>query len=214
MSGAALITGVIGSIITMAFHPTAHNLMPPDQFAHGARISIATHALALLVMPVFFLGALGLSRRLMSPNRLALAALVFYGFGVTAVLSAAVFGGIVSPDLIHQMITAPASMRDIWNAAIHFDGALNQAFAMMFVVATSIAILLWSTAILRSNSFARALGIYGCIFAPLTILAVLSGHIRLNVHGFGAIILGQAIWFFSAGVQLWRDKNITLPIAA
>src|ERR1700759_3713807 len=84
MSAAALIAGVIGTIITMAFHPTAHDLMSPEQLAHGARISIATHTLALIVMPVFFLGALALSKQLNAPNRLALAALVLYGFGVAA----------------------------------------------------------------------------------------------------------------------------------
>jgi len=78
---------------------------------------------------------------------------------------------------------------------------------MVFVVASSSAILLWSISILRSGIFSRALGIYGSFVAPLTLIAVLSGHIRLNVHGFGMVVLGQAIWFISAGVLLWTNKQ-------
>jgi hypothetical protein len=74
-------------------------------------------------------------------------------------------------------------------------------------VASSVAIVLWSAAILNSTVFARALGIYGCILGPLTIMAVLSGHIRLNVHGFGLVVLGQAIWFITAVIQLWQQNH-------
>jgi hypothetical protein len=61
---------------------------------------------------------------------------------------------------------------------------------------------------LRSGLFSRSLGIYGCVVAPLTLIAVLSGHVRLNVHGFGMVILGQAIWFISAGVLLWKENQV------
>jgi hypothetical protein len=42
---------------------------------------------------------------------------------------------------------------------------------------------------------------------PLTVIALLSGHLRLNVHGFGLVVLGQAIWFVTVGVLLCRVKN-------
>jgi hypothetical protein len=49
--------------------------------------------------------------------------------------------------------------------------------------------------------------VYGCFVAPLTLIAVLSSHIRLNAHGFGMVVLGQAIWFISAGVLLWSENQ-------
>jgi hypothetical protein len=67
--------------------------------------------------------------------------------------------------------------------------------------------VLWSAAILRSGALARALGLYGCALGPLTVLAFVSGHVRLDVHGFGLIVLGQAAWFTSAGELLCRARS-------
>jgi len=170
------------------------------------QLNVAVHSLALVCIPILFLGALGLTRRLASPNRLALAGLVLFGFSEVAGMIAAGMSGLVIPGLIHHMVAEPA-MADTWRAVLQLSGRLNQAFALMFVVASSVAIVLWSAAIIRSNVFSRALGVYGCLLGPITILVVLSGHLRLNVHGFGMIALGQAIWFISAGVLLWKEKQ-------
>jgi hypothetical protein len=205
-SGLALITGMVGTIITMALHPTGHDLMAPGQFASMAQLNVAVHSLALVCIPILFLGALGLTRRLAAPNRLALAGLVLFGFAEVAVMIAATVSGLVTPGLIHH-IAADPGMADMWHAVLTLNGHLNQAFALIFVVASSVAIVLWSAAMLKSKIFARALGIYGCTLGPLTVLAVLSGHLSLNVHGFGLVILGQAIWFICCGVKLWRFKE-------
>jgi len=206
-SGLALIIGMIGTIITMAFHPTGNDLVAPGQFNHVARIGVAVHALALICLPIIFLGCLGLYKRLAGPDRISLAALVMYGFAAVAVMNAATLSGLVAPGLARHMLGSEPGSRDMWSVAFHLSGDLNQAFAMLFVVASSTAILLWSIAILRSGIFSRALGMYGCFLAPLTLIAVLSGHIRLNVHGFGIVVLGQAIWFVSAGVLLWKQRQ-------
>lgn len=204
MSGWALIAGSAASIITMSLHPTGHDLFAPGQFHSTARLGVAVHALALVSLPVLFLGGCGLSRRLASANRLAFAALITYGFALVAVMNAAIFSGLVAPGVASRIIDAEPTAADAWRIAFRYNGDLNQAFALVFVVASSVAILLWSLAILRSANLARGLGTYGCILAPIAMLAVLSGHLRLDVHGFGAIILGQAIWFVSAGMQLFK----------
>src|SRR5271165_1869301 len=79
-SGLALIAGSVGLIITMALHPVGHDLLVPGQFDRIARLVVAVHTLALVCIPVMFLGAMGLSRRLASPDRLSLCAVVAYGF--------------------------------------------------------------------------------------------------------------------------------------
>lgn len=208
MSGAALIAGMIGSIITMALHPTGHDITSGAHSVSGVlKLNIAVHSLALLCLPVLFLGGLGLTQKLASPNRLALSALVFFGFAEAAIMVAAAASGLIAPGLFHHMSNDAAGMADMWRVALQLNGHINQAFAQIYAVAASFAILLWSLAMLRSDYFARALGMLGSIFGPLTILAVVFGHIRLDVHGFGAIILGQAIWFICAGVTLWKEKS-------
>jgi hypothetical protein len=211
MSGLVLITGMIGTIITMALHPTGNDLVATGKFDAVMRLAVAVHALALICVPMIFLGCLGLHRRLAAPNRLSFAALVMYGFAAVAVMNAATLSGLVAPGVARHMLGGEAGSRDMWSVAFHLTGDLNQAFAMVFVVASSIAILLWAVAILRSNIFPKSLGVYGCVVAPLTLIAVLSGHIRLNVHGFGMVVIGQAVWFISAGVLLWNEKPVPAP---
>jgi len=209
LSGLAFFIGMTGTIITMAFHPTAHDLGSPEHSASMMQLNVAVHSLALICVPILFLGALGLTQRLAAPNRLALSALVMFGFAEVAVMIAAAASGLVAPGLFHHMSADPG-MADTWRAILTLNGHLNQAFALIFVVASSIAIVLWSAAILKGNTFSRPMGIYGCILGPLTILAVLSGHVRLNVHGFGLVVLSQAVWFIAAGVLLWKEKNPSL----
>ena len=144
MSGLALILGSAGSIITMALHPTGHDLEVPGQLTPVTHMIVAVHALALICLPIMFLGAWGLSRQLASPNRLSMMALVFYGFATVAVMNAAAVSGFLSPYIAQQMAAPDSAMHDMWHAMLHYNGQLNQAFAMLFVVAVSVAILLWS----------------------------------------------------------------------
>lgn len=213
MSGVALIAGMIGFIITMAFHPTGHDLGSPEHAASMMRLNVAVHSLALVCIPILFLGALGLTQRLASPNRLALAGLVLFGFAEVAVMNAAAVSGLIVPGVFHHM-TAEPGLADTWRAVLQLCGYMNQAFALIFVVASSLAIVLWSAAIFRSHGFSRALAIYGCFIGPLTIIVVVSGHLTLNVHGFGMVALSQAIWFITAGVQLCQAKSETAEAAA
>lgn len=212
MSGLALITGSAGAIITMIFHPTGHDLFVPGQFASVAHVAIATHTLALVSLPVLLLGAFGLSHYLASPNRLAFVALVMYGLATIAAMNAAVVSGLVAPQLVRQIITTTPPSSDVWRIVFDYSGDLNQGFARVFVVASSAAIVLWSVAILRGKTLARGIGIYGSILGPVTVLAVLSGHLKLGVHGFGMVVLGQAVWFVIVGVLLCRaDIHLTEP---
>jgi hypothetical protein len=212
-SGLALIAGSTGLIITMALHPVGHDLLVPGQFDRIARLVVVVHTLALVCIPVMFLGALGLSRRLASPDRLSLCAVVAYGFACVAAINAAAVSGLVAPGIARQMAAAdPAGgTAKVWSVLFTYSGSLNQAFALVFVVASSAALALWSAGILRNAIFARGLGVYGCILGSLTVVAVLSGHLRLNVHGFGLVVLGQAIWFVLAGILLCRPGTRHAP---
>ena len=210
-SGLALIAGSIGLIITMALHPTGHDLLAPGQFDRIARLVVAVHTLALASIPVMFSGTLGLSRRLASPDKLSVCAVVAYGFAGIAAMNAAALSGLVAPGLARQMAAATPASANLWSVLFTYNGFLNQAFAMVFVVASSVALTLWSASILRNGVLTRGVGVYGCVLGPLTVVAVLSGHLRLNVHGFGLVVLGQAIWFVIVGVSLIRNGTSQAP---
>jgi len=205
-SGLALIAGSAALIITMIFHPTGHEMMSPDRFETVARLSMAVHSLALASIVVLFLGACGLWQRLSPSRYLALAGLVTYGFASVAGMITGMLNGFVAPRLIERMLNHPEA-KQAWDIALTYSSELEHPMAQLMVVTSSVAILLWSIAIVRRGLLARGLGIYGCIIGPLIMVAVLSAHIRLNVHGFGMVVLLQAIWFVVAGVQLWRVRE-------
>src|SRR5262249_54038726 len=73
MGGIALIAGSVGSLLTMAFHPSGRDFFVPGQLDSVTRMNIGVHALAIASMPFLFLGALALSRRLSSSRRLGIA---------------------------------------------------------------------------------------------------------------------------------------------
>jgi hypothetical protein len=213
MSSLALMAGSAGMIITMGLHPTGHDLFAPGHFAGVAWLTKATHGLALASLPVLFLGVLGLSQRLGWNDRLSIAALIFHGFGTIAAMNAAVASGLVAPAIGRRVVDAGAGGADTWRVAFSVNGMVNQGFAVVLVVASSAAILLWSASILRGEIFgrgtaARRLAVYGCVIGPLAILAVLSGRVRLDVHGFGAIVLGQAIWYAGAAFVLYSGQTL------
>jgi hypothetical protein len=97
LSGLALISASGGMIITMSLRPTGH--VAAAQVEPMIHMLIAVHALALACVPLMFLGTWGLSRRLASPDRLAVAGLVLYTFALLAVMNAAVADGLVMPSL-------------------------------------------------------------------------------------------------------------------
>ena len=176
----------------------------PGQSQQMAHLAVVAHALALASLPVLFLGACGLSRRLAAPDRIAFAALVLYAFALLAAANAAVVSGLVAPGLAQKILEGAPPAEDAWRIVFNYNGRLNHAFAAVFVAASSSAIVLWSAAILRGGALARGVGVYGCILGSLTLLAVFSGHLHFDVHGFGMVVLGQAVWFIVVGALLWR----------
>jgi hypothetical protein len=207
--GVALIAGSAGMIITMIFHPTGK--VGPGGVESMVRMLVGVHSLALASLPVLFVGAWGLSRRVASANRPAMTALVLYAFAMVAVMNAAVFDGLVAPNLIRQIVlthdTATPGTSEGWRLAFNYNSYLNQAFARLYAVASSMAIVLWSVVIVRGHALGWGVGIYGCILGPITVIGVVSGLLNPDVHGFGLLIFGQALWFIVVGVQLCRVRN-------
>lgn len=203
-SGILLIAGALAYLAVMAFHPTGGELMAAGSAAAAAHRNVAAHSLALFATPALFLGLLGLTRRL-GPSDLATAGLVAFGFGSVAVLSAAVMSGFVATETIAWTAGAEGAERELYHAFLDYTGALNQAYTRVYVVGSSVAFLLWSAAILRTGRLARAAGVVGALAGAGVLVAFLAGHLHLDVHGFGILVLVQSAWLVWVGVLLCRD---------
>lgn len=206
LGGAAIIAAAVAGIIVMAVHPTSHELFAPGKFSAVAVLGEAVHIFAILSNPVAFLGALALARYLDLPNRIAMSALAVYGFALVAVTIAATLSGLVAIPIMHKLVDQSQSSPQLELLA-QYTGLLNQAFAKIYALLTSIAIALWSIPIIRTRRLPRAAGIYGLVIAPVIFVAVVSGSVRLDVHGMGAVVLLQGIWFIAVGATLYRTSR-------
>jgi hypothetical protein len=168
---------------------------------------VGVHALAIAGIPFSFLGAFALTRRLDSPSRLAIAGLVIYGLGLVAVMIAPAISGLVGTEILRHIVArGPGSEQ--WRTLMEYNFLINQAFAGIFVVASSTAIVFWSLVIVKNRALSIAIGIYGLLLGPAIVIAMITGGLSLDVHGFGLITFSQAIWFIVAGILLWRSQNL------
>ncbi|HEX3683530.1 MAG TPA: hypothetical protein VHU83_13415 [Bryobacteraceae bacterium] len=201
-SGIALIAGSLAGVLTLAIHPTGAASLSAGQVAHLSAISAAAHSIAMASILLLFLGGCGLSRRIAAADRLSFAAIVTFGFACVAILIAAAVSGFIIPGIMQHMARDIPAAAHQWQIVIAGVFQINQAFARIFSVAASIAIILWCASGLRNGGLGRGIAIYGCVVAALIILGVGLGHLRLDVHGMAVVGLGQIIWFIPVGIQL------------
>jgi hypothetical protein len=130
---------------------------------------------------------------------------VVYLFGAVAVLIGTAVSGFIVPDIMARMVEDTPAAAPQWHIAIVSIFAINQAFSKIYAVAVSVAMVLWSVAALKAGGFGRVLALYGCIVAPVLVVAVCSGLMRLNVTGMTVVVLAQALWFIGVGLQLNKE---------
>lgn len=208
LSGGALILGALGGVSTMAFHPSGGEIMAAgDGAAHLARVALVAHALGIASLPVSLVGAIGLSRRVAMGRPSSILPLAVYATALVAALSATVNSGLVGPKIAQRMMEAQGMRLEALSALFLYAGLAGRAFSAVFIVASSAAVLLWSAEILFRKSFPLWLGVAGAAVSALTLLAYLTGHVRLDVHGFGLLVLAQSAWLIAAGVLLITSRQ-------
>src|SRR5205823_8282847 len=185
-SAGALLIGVIAPLLIMGMHPTGASLT-----TGGARLVLINHmvhGVSLAAQPIVFLGLLGLWRSARSDA--ATAALVFYAFGIVAILSAAVLSGFVAPEVVAE------------RPLLFYTGQLNQGFAKVSVAAIGASLILWGVA-LRSARLAAAASV---IIGAVLVLGVLTGWLHLSASGIVIVTLLQGIWIIVVAAHLLRGE--------
>ena len=181
--------------------------MTAPQIDRLALVSGIAHGLAIASVMVLFLGACGVTRSIGAPDRMAFAGIVVFGFACVAISMAATVSGFIVPGIMQRMARDAGAEMRTWQIVIDGIFQFNQAFARIYSITASVAVILWSASILKSGGLARGIGIYGCIISALIIVGIGIGHLRLNVHGMGVVWFGQAIWFVMGGVQLCSQRT-------
>ncbi|MGB7196286.1 MAG: hypothetical protein WBD81_22760 [Collimonas pratensis] len=205
----ALIIGMLAAMLTMAIHPTSFDLhASAESITHVNYINTVTHVLGLASIPVTLLGVFGISSRIGWNNIGALSAFIVYCFASIAVMLAAVADGLIASSLAQEAINVDDSKRQLLMMALHYNFQLNQALAKVYVAGASCAFILWSIALTHMGKKTTVLGIAGSIAGLCGLIAVPGGHIQMNAHGFGLVILVQAIWIALVAIWLFRETSL------
>ena len=202
LNGWALIAGSIGILITLILHPSERGLFDPTQVESVGRTTIIVHSVALFSLPLLFMGGLGISRQIGWDCPVAVAALIFYGFALSSMMNAIVIDGLVTPGLARAIVKGGLDQAGTWKIALSHNGLLDAAFMNVFLTASSLAIALWSAAMVRST---RGITIFGCLIAAATIAVQITGLLSQHLHLFFLILIGQIIWFVINGAALCRS---------
>jgi hypothetical protein len=217
LGAVALIIGALTGVTVLTFHPGGgggHQLhVTPAQFDLLIAVVVGVHVLAIASLPISFLGAGAIWRKIDSPSRAGLLALVIYALSLVAMLIAASMSGLVTPVLFRRLAQHGPDA-DQWSLLVNYTHVINQSFAQIAGVACSVAIILWSVLMIKRRLFSIGLGIYGLLLGVVIIGCLFAGKLDLELHGFRLITLSQSLWFLIAGVLLWRTPNeIPLPAA-
>ncbi|HKQ60475.1 MAG TPA: hypothetical protein VJS92_04270 [Candidatus Polarisedimenticolaceae bacterium] len=202
-SGSLLIAGALAGVVVMAFHPSGLGPLGTEAGQRIARTNVLVHGLALVAVPVTFLGLLGVARRL-GPTGLTSAALVAFGYGSAAVMSAAIASGFVATDTAAQIVAAEGSR--VPQAFLVYTHAWNQGYARVYAAAFAAGTLLFSAAMLRGPARMGAAAIAGLVIGAFLLLGVLSGYLTMSLHGFALLTLLQSSWFVGLGGWLCRES--------
>jgi len=189
----ALLIGVVAPLLIMGMHPTGGDIA-----RGGARLVLinhVVHGVALAAQPVVFLGLLGLWRSLRSDA--ATAALVFYAFGIVAILSAATLSGFVAPDVVTDRVL------------LGYTYELNQGFAKVSVAAIGASLILWGVALwaIGRRGFARLPAAASVIIGAVLALGVLTGWLRVTASGIVIVTLLQGVWIVFVAAHLLREGS-------
>jgi hypothetical protein len=111
-----------------------------------------------------------------------------HAFAAVALLIATAVSGFIVPAIMQQMAHDAAPNTPTWRIAIDSAFQFNQAFARIYSVAASIAVVLWSAPALRNGGLNRGIAIYGCVVPVALIVLIGVGHLRLNVHGMAVVV--------------------------
>ena len=195
-SGFALIAGSVGGIVTMAIHPTSAGVLTPAQFERLATVSAIAHSLAIASFVIMLLGAIGLSMRLAASDRLAFSGMVVFAVGACCDFDRRVGERLYRPEHYEANDQRRAGSR----TAMAYRGCRNLSnqpgirldlHGRRFSCDRTLVNLRPA-----ERRHLRGIAIYGCVIAPVIVLAICSGHLRLERpwHGHRGLQPGHLVY--------------------
>ena len=160
------------------------------------------HGLLLAVVLAQLIGQAGLASRLGSQRLVVQGAFIAQLAGAFALTGAAVVNGFALSFVAGRMVAAGFTSPEQVKPILWVLAGLAEAWAQVGTAAWALALGLWGAAVWRQQ---RGLGL---IALPLMLVPLAGGLglLPLDVIGFGAVVVAQALWAAAAGVLVWRGQ--------
>jgi hypothetical protein len=202
-SGISLITGSLLIIATMGLHPTGGSI---EYIIKITKSITATHSLAIFSLPILFFGFYGLTNALLDKWKLAKLALIIMEFGLISAMFAALINGLTLPYFLGKYENNIAENSDMLKLIINYGFAINKPLDYIFIIATCLAITIYSLLIVSSDKLPKWIGFFGLSLIVFVLIGLLTGFVFSNLIGFQIFIFGIAIWFLATGISLIKTK--------
>jgi hypothetical protein len=196
--------GAVASVLLMLRHPSirSHEIVAAiAQICEAGTFNAFVHGGLLVVMTAVFAGLLGFAEYLGWSLARVRAGAVFHGCGVVCMIGAALINGFVVTGIARTYLGQADAVIETAKPVLVLCHEANQALAQAGTIAMSIAIGCWSLVLLGRGSAARIIGAVGLLVGVIPVVGLLSGHLRLDVHGMGVVVIAQAAW--NVCVAVW-----------
>jgi len=208
-AGAAIIIASLLSVVLMALHPHYESRTAADFIEESSRKALVNgviHGGLIALIGVLVSGLSCFASRLGPGSAAVRAGLVAYVMGAAAMMAAALVSGLIIPEFVSEFEGRPNEELAMMRLGIALCHAANQVCSRMGVLAMAVAIALWSAELARRPGGPRVAGVLGLVTAAGLALALLTGHLRMNIHGVGAFLIGQTVWCVAVALLLIRGR--------
>lgn len=199
--------GALASVALMTHHPTGHGADFPSfvrALAEIAPLSSIVHGGMLAALGAIAFGFQGALLCLVPSRPLLRGAWLAFASGTLAYGGAAVTNGFIVGRLATRYAREADEVIESARPLFRLCHAANQSMAELGAVASAVGIACASIALLRRGTIGHLLGGAGLLLAFATLLGLGNGLLELDLHGMGAVVLGQALWFLALAAQLRR----------
>ena len=205
MAGTVIAGASVLSVLLMFRHPSVGSHAMADVIAEVAAKAATdrfVHGGLIALMGALLFGFVDLSRLLGLRRPPVRAALIAYAVGTGSMMGAALISGFVVPDLASRYASASDAELEGFRGLAILSAIGNQTLAHFGVAAMSVAVFLWSLALLCGPRAVRGVGALGLLVAAGPVVALLAGVIDLRVTGMTIVVGCQTLWNLAVSVPM------------
>lgn len=203
-AGLSMIIGSFLGVITMILHPSGGDI---EHLIKISNVIAASHTIALFSIPFIMFGFWGLSKRIGLDNSLSVIALITGGIGLFAVMIAAAINGLAIPFFVDGLKGADQQTTENARLILSYGFSLNKSFDYIFIGAICEAFLMWSIVILKNRIFSKWVAILGIVLGLGFLIALVSGFVLVDLHGFRLFIFGIMAWIAAVGMMMQKNRT-------